>query len=245
MRKIAGVVGVVGVFALIIYSVRGDEDAKLREIVKRAIKAHGGAENLEKLKASVTKIKGKLLDLEYTAQSAIQLPDRWRTEAESKQGKFVQVLNGDKGWIQFGVLSRECSPEEMAEIKEQFNATCISHLSVLTDKSYKLSALGEETIDGHPAIGVRVEYENFREVNLYFDKESYLLLKMQARIRDPLRGGLEFTADTLYSDYKEVDGVMTAHKFTVKYAGKVYNEGEIIEAHYSEKLDDSVAFNKP
>ena len=244
MRKIVGAIGVVGVFAVIIYSVRGNEEAKLREIIASAMKAHGGAENLEKLKASVVTTKGKLLDLQYSTETSVQLPDRSRTAAESKLGKFVQVLNGDKGWIKLGELSRECGKEELAEMKEQLNAACIAHLTVLADKDYKLSPLGEEIINGRLTVGIRVERKRYREVSLYFDKENYLLLKMQTRIKDPLRGGQEFIAETLYDDYKEVDGCMTAHKFTIKYDGKVYNEGEATEVKFAEKLSDNV-FERP
>ena len=245
MRKIAGVVGVVCVSGIIIFSVRGnkDEDAKMREIVSRAIKAHGG-DNLEKSKSTTSRSKGKLLDLDYTSDNSVQLPDRSRTVAESKFGKFVQVLNGDKGWIKLGDLSRECAKEELDEMREQFNAMQISRLAVLNDREYKLSPLGEEKVDDRPVIGVRVEHKGFRDISLYFDKESYLLLKMETRIKDPLRGGEEIAAETLYNDYKDVDGVMTAHKVTIKYDGKVYIESEVTEVKYSEKLDDML-FEKP
>jgi hypothetical protein len=245
MRKIVGVVGVVCISGIIIFSVRGnkDEDAKMREIIARAIKAHGG-DNLEKYKGSITKTKGKLLDLEYTIESTLQLPDRSRNVAESKLGKFVQILNGDKGWVKLGDLSRECVKEELDEMRETLNAVQISRLTVLTDREYKLAPLGEEKIDDRPAIGVRVEHKGFRDISLFFDKESNLLLKMETRIKDPLRGGEEVAAETLYSDYKNVDGVMTAHKIIIKYDGKTYIEGEVTDVKYSEKLDDSI-FDKP
>jgi phosphotransferase system IIB component len=244
MKKIAGIMGVLAVFGIIIFSVRGNEDAKMREIIARAIKAHGGAENLEKLKASVIKIKGKLVDLEYSAENAAQLPDRLRMSAQSKLGKLVQVINGDKGWVKLGELSRECIKEELPEMREQLNALRISRLTVLTDKEYKLSPLGEENIDGRQAIGIRVEHKGYRDVNLFFDKESYLLLKMQAPIKDLLRGGEEVAAETVFGDYRDIDGVMTAHKFTIKYDGKSYNEGEVTDVKYSESLDDNM-FDKP
>lgn len=244
MRKIAAVLGVLAVSGVIIFSVRGNEDAKLRELVNRSIKAHGGADNLEKFKASITKIKGKMLDLEYTAENAVQLPDCLRSAAESKLGKLVQTIDGDQGWIKFGELSRKCIKEELPELREQLNALRIAHLTVLTDKEYKLTPLGEEQIDGRSAIGIRVEHKGFRDVNLYFDKESNLLVKVQTPIRDLLRGGEEVAAETIYSDYRSVDGVMTAYKFTIKYDGKVYNEGEITEVKYSESLDKSL-FDNP
>jgi outer membrane lipoprotein-sorting protein len=245
MRKIVGVVGVVCVSGIIIFSVRGnkDEDAKMREIVARAVKAHGG-DNLEKYKGSITKTKGKLLDLEYTTEASLQMPDRSRTVAESKLGKYVQILNGDKGWVKLGDLSRECVKEELDEMREQLNAAQISHLTVLADREYKLSPLGEEKVGDRQAIGVRVEHKGYRDISLFFDKENNLLLKMETRIKDPLRGGEEVAAETLYGDYKNVDGVMTAHKITIKYDSKTYIEGDITDVRYSEKLDDSV-FEKP
>lgn len=245
MRKIVGLVGVVCVSGIIIYSVRGnkDEDVKLHELVARAIKAQGG-DNLEKFKGRIAKTKGKLLELDYTTENAQQFPDRLRTVAESKLGKFVQVLNGPKGWVKFGDLGRECIKEEMDEMREQLNAAQISHLAILTDPEYKLSPLGEEKVDDRPAIGVRVEHKGYRDISLYFDKENYLLLKMETRIKDPLRGGEEIAAETLYGDYKNVDGVMTAHKITIKYDGKVYIDSEITDVKYSEKLEDTV-FEKP
>ncbi len=245
MRKIVGVVGVVCISGIIIFSVRGnkDEDAKMREVIARAIKAHGG-ENFEKFKGSITKTKGKLLDLEYTTENAVQIPDRSRTVAESKLGKFIQVLNGDKGWVKLGDLSRECVKEELDEMREQLNAMQISHLTVLTDREYKLSPLGEEKVDDRPAIGIRVEHKGFRDISLFFDKENSLLLKMETRIKDALRGGEEVAAEWMYGDYRNVDGVMTAHKITIKYDSKTYIESEITDVRYAEKLEDSV-FEKP
>ncbi len=244
MRKIAAVLGVLAVSGIIIFSVRGNEEAKLREIIARAVKAHGGADNLEKCKASITKVKGKMLDLDYTAVNSVQLPDRLRTAAESKLGKIVQIINGDKGWVKLGELSKECIKEELPEMREQLNVLRISHLTALAEKEYRLSPLGEENIDGHQAIGIRVERKGYRDVNLFFDKENGLLLKMQTPIRDLLRGGEEVAAETIYGDYRNIDGVMTAHKFTIKYDGKTYNEGEITEVKYSENLDDGI-FDKP
>ncbi|HEY7329431.1 MAG TPA: hypothetical protein VH592_17465 [Gemmataceae bacterium] len=245
MRKIAGVVGVLCVSGIIIFSVRGnkDEDAKMREIVAQAIKAHGG-DNLEKMKGSITRTKGKILDLEYTTETSLQLPDRSRTVAESKLGKFVQIINGDKGWVKLGDLSRECVKEELDEMREQLNAAQITHLFVLSDREYRLSPLGEEKIDDRQAVGVRVEHKGFRDIHLYFDKENNLLLKVETRIKDPLRGGEEVAAETVYSDYKNVDGVMTANRMTIKYDGKTYIEGEITDVKYSEKLEDNM-FDKP
>jgi outer membrane lipoprotein-sorting protein len=251
MRKIAAVLGVVGLMALLI-PVRADEDAKLREIVERAIKIDGGIDKLKKFKGSVAKTKGKFHGLgeaiDYTGETSIQLPNRLRTEIHSKIGgqdfTFVQVIDGGKGWIKIGDMTTELNKDMLAEAKEQLNAANITHLLCLKDKDYKLSALGEVKVGERPALGIRVQRKGYRDVNLFFDKEKSLLLKMETRGKDLMQGGEEYTATTLYGDYKKVEGIMVPHKFTLKRDGKPFVDSETLEVKVAEKLDDSV-FEKP
>jgi hypothetical protein len=251
MRKI---VGFVGVFALLaaVGPARADDDAKLREIVAKAIKAHGGEDTLKKLQASVTKTKGKFYGLgeaiDYTGETAVQLPDRIRTEvagtANGQEFKFYQIVKGDKGWMKFGDDTMELSKEMIAEAKEQLNVAAIAHLTVLTGKGYKLSSLGDVKVGDREAVGVRVEREGFRPVSLFFDKGNGMLVKTETRGKDLMRGGEEYTSETFYKDYKKVDGLMVPHKITIKRDGKDFVESETTEVKPSEKLDDAT-FAKP
>jgi hypothetical protein len=232
--------------------VRADEDAELREVVERAIKAHGGLDNLTKFKASASKQKGKFHGLgqalDYASDVSVQLPDCFRIEVRSKAGDqdftFIQVIAGNKGWFKFGDNTQELDKDMLAEAKEQMNASNISHLACLKDKEYKLSPLGEVKVGDRPAIGVRVEHKGCRDVSLFFDKKKGLLLKMETRGKDVMQGGQEYTATTRYDDYKEIEGIMVAHKTNIERDGKPYVDGEMTEATISEKLDDSV-FAKP
>lgn len=251
MRKIAGFLGVLALLAAV-GPARADDEAKLREIVAKAIKAHGGADVLKKLPATVTKTKGKFYGLgeaiDYTGETAVQLPDRIRTEvagtANGQEFKFLQVVNGDKGWMKFGDDTMEMSKEMITEAKEQLNTASIAHLTVLTGKGYKLSSLGDVKVGDREAVGVSVEREGFRPVSLFFDKGNGLLVKTETRGKDPMRGGQDYTSETLYKDYKKVDGLMIAHKITIKRDGKDYVESETTEVKPSEKLDDNL-FAKP
>lgn len=251
MWKIAGTLGVVSLLMLLI-PVRADDEAKLREVVDRAIKAHGGIDNLTKLQASTSKQKGKFhglgAALDYTSEVSTQLPDRLRIEVHSKAGDqeftFIQVINGNKGWRKLGDMTDEMGKEELAEASEEMNAATISHLVCLKNKEYKLSPLGEVKVGDRPAIGVRVERKGHRDVSLFFDKDKSLLLKVETRGKDVMQGGQEYASMSLYGDYKMVEGIMVAHKITIERDGKPYVDGESIEEKVAEKLDDSV-FEKP
>ncbi|HEY7315195.1 MAG TPA: hypothetical protein VH643_38035 [Gemmataceae bacterium] len=250
MRTIAGSCCVLAVLVSI-SPARAEEDAGVRAIVDKAIKAHGGADNLKKFKASVTTSKGKFYGfgdgIEYTGEASFQMPDRIRNMVEGKVGddtfKFTQVVKGDKGWTKLNDKTDELSKEALAEAKEQMNAARIVHLSVLTEKGYKLSSLGDVKVGDRPAVGIRVEHAGFRDVSLFFDKENNLLLKSETRGKDLMRGE-EYMGETLYGDYKKVEGMMAAQKITIKRDGKRFIEAENTEVKFSEKLDDSV-FDKP
>ena len=250
MRRIAGIVAVAILFGAL-NPLRADDDAKVKEVIDKAIKAHGGEDNLKKFKASVIKSKGKFHGfdnpIDYISETSVQLPDKISTIVESKAGdmdfKFIQVVNGNKGWIKFGDNTMDMNEDMLKEAREQMNASNISHLTPLLGKDYKLSGLGEMKVGDRPAIGVRVERKDYRDVNLFFDKEKGLLLKSESRGKDAM-SGQEYTGETFYEDYKKVDDMMVAHKVTIKRDKKVFVEGETTSVKYSEKLDDKV-FDKP
>lgn len=251
MRKIAGVLSVLGLLALVV-PVRADDDAQLREVIAKAIKAHGGEDNLMKYKGSVAKTKGKFYALgegaDYSGEFSLQLPNRIRTEVQFKIGDqnvmFLQIIDGNKGWRKIGDNTEELDKDAIAESKEQMNASNITHLICLKDKDYKLSTLGEVKVGNRPAIGIRVERKGYRDVSLFFDKDKHLLLQMETRGKDAMRGDQEYTATNRYDDYKKVEGMMVAHKVTIKHDDKLFVEGETTDVKLSEKLDDSL-FEKP
>ena len=82
----------------------------------------------------------------------------------------------------------------------------LGHLAVLKDKKYKLSPLGEVKVEGRDAVGVQVSCKGHKDVNLYFDKETNLLAKGEWNVKAQEQGGKEVMQETLYGDYKDVEG---------------------------------------
>lgn len=247
MRTVAGACWVVGVLASVCPA-HAEADTSAREIVAKAIKAHGGEKAIKKHKASIVKSKGKFHGqgdaLDFTGTASIQMPDRNRLEVEfdanGQKITFIRVFDGDKGWHSFNNMADDLSKEAIAEGQEEQYAQSVERLAPLTDKSYKLTALGESKVGDHPVLGVKVEREGHRPVSLFFDKEKNVLLKSETHGKDPMNGGKEFTAEKTYGDYKKVDGVMVAHKITIKRDGKNFVESEVTEAKFVDKLDDGL-----
>jgi hypothetical protein len=232
-------------------AVAADSDKDAREIVLKAIDAQGGAANIEKYKAASVKTKGKFhgfgLNADTIGTIQAMSPDKVRIESKSKNDgqefTFLMVINGDKGWMIFGGSSQELDKEMMTETHEHMYASRVADLRGVTGKDFKLKLLPDSKVGNKPVTGVRVSCAGHRDVDLFFDKESSLLLKSETRAKEPSTSG-EYASQTLYDNYKKVNGLMVAHSVQEKHDGTPYTETEITEVTLAETLPDSV-FAKP
>jgi len=229
------------------------DDSDVQAILDKAIEAHGGADKLTKFPAATVKGKGSVTvadqKIDFTQSNAVQFPGQFRFEAQIDASgatyTFLILVDGDKGWMQLpGQDIQEMDKEAITEMKEQVHALSVCRLAPLKDKAYTLSPLGEAKIGDKEAVGIHVTHKDHADVNLYFDRKSGLLLKMERRAKDSIDGNKEYTAEMFYSDYKEIDGVQHAMKETLKRDGKEYLTTEISELLHQEKLDAST-FAKP
>jgi len=224
----------------------GDDDVKA--VVEKAIKAQGGADEIAKYPAARLTLKGKFYGMggdgvDFTSTSAVQQPDRSRNEVTGDQFKFLQVVNGDKGWIKLNDNVQDMDKDQLAEARETLHAGAVQRLVGLTGKDYKLSSLGESKVGDKAAVGVHVERKGRRDVNLFFDKDTGLLLKLETRVKD-LMAGKEVTEERLFSDYKKMDGAQVPQKVVINRDGNKYVESELTDYKRMEKLDSSL-FDKP
>jgi hypothetical protein len=239
-------------FALATAPARADDAADARALVEKAVKAHGGQDKLDKLPGIAVTFKGTFHGMgdgiPMTGTVSSQGTDKQRIEMEIEAGgqKFpiVIVVAGDKGWAKIGKDVTETDKEKLAEAKEHTYAAWVATLAPLKDKkTFTLATTGEIKIEKRPALGVKVSSKGRRDVDLYFDKETGLLVKAESRVKDET-SGQEVSEESFPSDYKDVQGTKQAHKFVVKRNGKLFMEGEATKVELSEKLDAST-FAKP
>jgi hypothetical protein len=250
MRRLVGVWCVAA--ALCGGEVRGDEETEVRAVLDRAIAAHGGAEKLARYTAATMKIRGRLHNgqgetCDFSGLTAA-VPRKLRVEVYlnvlGRECKTVHVLNGDRGWVAQNDRVRPLTREQLEEEQEHLHAGVVTHLLNLRDKRYKLSPLGESNLHGRNAVGVRVRHKGRRDVNLYFDRYTGLLLRIECLVKDLESGGREFVVETLYDDYRPVEGVQVAHRFTIRRDGRLYVQSQAVEVKVGEKLDEGL-FARP
>jgi hypothetical protein len=220
-----------------------------RQVVDRAIKAHGGAATLAKYPAAIMTGKGTF----YGLGAGMPFNGRWAVEGadkmkftldmtiQDKPFKIIEVINGKKGWVKIQDMeTMEMKKDQLDEEHEEIYAGWVATLAPLAQgKGFKLAPLGDVKVDGKDALGVKVEHPGHRDVNLFFDKKSGLLVKSESVIKDIEAGGKEMTQETLYRKYKTVEGLKQPTDILVNRDGKRYVEAEFTDVQLQQRLDDS------
>ncbi len=224
-----------------------------RAVLDKAIKAHGGEDKLNKQLALHTKSKGTL-DLpgvgntEFTQEGFVQMPDKFKEvlqlQIAGQTIPVITVFDGKNAWVNVNGQNQELDDKASGEFKQIGHMMAVGRLTPLRDaKKFELSPLGESKVNGRAAVGLRVVSKGNRDVNLYFDKESGLLAKIERQALDA-QSGQEVAEERIITEYKDLDGYQVPKKVVVNRDGKKFVETELLEAKSVDKHDDST-FAKP
>jgi hypothetical protein len=250
MRLMTYIIGVVGLLFLAVLSGRaGNDEAGV--VIDKAIKAHFPKGVDTKNQGLRTKSKGALhimgMDLDFTQEVAVQFPNKFKEAMEldvmGNKFKVTTVFNGKEGWIKANNMDVNVTKEILHELQEAMHNLAVAQGVFLKDKALKHSLLGEVQINGKLAVGVKISKDGKRDLNLYFDKKTGLMAKVERRTRD-LMNNQEVTEERFIIEYKDVGGRKIAKKVEVKRDGKNFIEAEVLDVQFSERIDDS-EFAKP
>jgi negative regulator of sigma E activity len=253
MRKVLLVALGLGV-ALAMPSTGRAQDAEAKAIIDKALKAVGGIEQAKKLKkAFIAKAKGNIevmgMKIDFTLDAYSQPPEKSKAvinlSINGMQLEIIQAFDGKKGWASVLGMVKDLEKEELDEHKAMIHVESVTNLlSLIDEKGFKMSTLGESKVGDTEVVGVQVTKKDQRDVNLYFDKKSHLLLKAEYRAMEPI-SKMEVAQEKIYSDYKELlPGLKMSSKQIVNNDGKRYMELEMTEVTAVERHDDSM-FKKP
>jgi hypothetical protein len=222
-----------------------------KDVIQRAIKAHGGADKLSKYNAVRTRTRGSVdfngVYVAFTSEAVAQLPGQMKNSLElTIHGQRVtarQVLNGDKAWLSALGETQELPAEVVAEMKESLYAAAVQSLTpLLNEQGYTLALLGPAKVRGREAVGVKVSSAGHKDINLYFDRQTNLLVMSARRSLDSNRS--EVFLETIFSDFRETEGLQVARTVVLYHDGKRCLEGTVTDIRFAEKFDDT-EFAKP
>lgn len=179
------------------------------EILTKHYETQGG---LEKMKGVTTRrmigsMGMGMPGMEAPITMEMKRPGKRRIEFTIQGMTGVQAFDGEKGWSLMpfmGQTDPEVSSDEDSA-KERDEADFDGVLVDWKAKGHTVEFAGKEMVEGAEAFKLKVTKKNGDLEYHYLDAETYLLVKTEGKVK---RRGTEYEGEQIYSDYKEVDGVM-------------------------------------
>ncbi|HTU92485.1 MAG TPA: hypothetical protein VMF69_20555 [Gemmataceae bacterium] len=249
------------VYAFLIFLVAGTTSAEeARAVLDRAIRAHGGADRLERTNKGHLKgrIEGSLWNFasKVVFEETFDLPERyWRSIDGNVNGEpyhLEYAVTGTTGWIR-----ERTDPPRAISVPEQLRAAQHWHailtlLLSLRDKDVRLASLPDKTKDGRTFAGIRTTTPH-GSGEIYFDKSTGLLAQIQGampalparteRGMPDAQGGRAASVN-LYDDYRDIQGVHYPMKIKAVSGENTLAVVTFSSVEFLDKIDDSV-FLKP
>ena len=138
----------------------------------------------------------------------------------------------------------DIEPDALTMLQKDTRAVHLAHRLVpLTEKGCTLSVLGELKIDNHPAVGIKIEQKGQPDLDLYFDKETHLPVKVIFQCKES-KDGEALTHAFSFGDYKETEGVKHFTHLKMYREEKQILEMELSDVKRVEKVEENL-FEKP
>ena len=109
---------------------------------------------------------------------------------------------------------------------------------------FKLSKVDGVAVEGRETEGLKVESEGHNEVTLFFDKESYDLVKAQYMVKSAELGNQEVLQEMIFKNFKDIDGARMSMEVLMLRDGKKFVESTMSDV---EAVDEFPAetFSEP
>jgi hypothetical protein len=165
----------------------------------------------------------------------VKFPDKERTEF-GEDGERVRINNGDRGWnVTDGNVEAQI-PEQVTAFREEFEVSLDYLLrNVLSGSEISLQYVGRDTIGFSRVDVLELRDEDRTRIGLYIDRSSgRILQKTVRRLSSPQ------VHEEIYSNYHEIDGVLTPLLVTRYTDGVKTMEIRFETVRYNRGMDDGL-----
>lgn len=197
------------------------QQTSLDDVLNSYYEAIGGLEawkSLESLKATGKMTMGQGVEAPFTMVA--ERPGKVRIDFTFQGMTGTQAFDGSTAWM-VRPFAEKTEPEEMPadlakNIRDQ--ADIDGPLVGYKDSGHQLELVGLEETEGTKAYKLKLTRPSGDIEYYYLNAESYLPIKVEAtrQVR-----GTEMQFETLFSNYKDVDGRMIAHSIESRAMGQV------------------------
>jgi outer membrane lipoprotein-sorting protein len=210
------------------------------DILKKMIEAMGGRKALEKIQDTTISGSMDLTQMGLSAAITVQQkePNKSRFDIEVMGMMITQACDGEIAWAtnpQTGMT--EEMPEQAAEYMKRES---MGNSIYLNPKKHGItfSFKGKENVEGKDYLVLEQSFADGYTATIHLDPDTYLAFKGKGKTLNNM--GVEVEAETFFSDYKEVDGIMVAHTLVSFQDGEEFMTMTITEVKFNSGLEDSL-----
>ncbi len=215
------------------------------QIISKYVKARGGYQKLFSVHSQ--RLTGTILFSPNEAgpfSITMERPFKMREEMIIQGKKIIRVLNGNSGWIVNPFSGKnETQALPVSIVENMRGASDID--GPLVDYQTKgniVRLIGKDTVNGKIAYKLRVIQGKNIISYIYIDRASGLEVKWEGEIGDK---GKKHMMQSIFSNYRKVDGVMYACKIVSSTPGTNAQQIIIIKkVEVNPKLNEKI-FSKP
>jgi len=194
-------------------------------VINKYITAIGGEEKVKAVKTTVTTANATIQGTPLVMTMKAAAPNKSSQEI-SVMGNTMQktVFNGTSGYSSSRGQKKEMTAEEISKAKAEGG--------IFKDLAYASGELLRiEPLEGKNAIVLK-----YKDSEVYYDMTSGLKVKEVKTVKTP--DGKEVKTPTVYSDYKEVNGVKFPHAIGIK-SGPMNLDFVVQEIKVNEGVSDA------
>jgi hypothetical protein len=217
-----------------------------RDVVQKAIDAHGGAALLKQYPACKLSAKGTFhimgRDVVFESAQWAQAPDKYKNvlmlSLEGQTVAATQVYNAGKVTFMVGDKAQTLSEAQIDDIKQNMHSEylCATLLPLLDEKNVTLSLIGKaDKVLGRDVVGIVAKSSGYKDVKLFFDKKTHLLAKTERKGIDPDQKAV--VCESFFLEYKKLDGIVRGIRFEDYDDGKLHLEMTITDYRHLERID--------
>jgi outer membrane lipoprotein-sorting protein len=202
------------------------------ELIAKNIQAKGGMEKLKSVKS--VRATGKMMVghgdqvMEAPFTMMFRRPKQFRIEFIFGGMTGIQAYDGKNAWMVMPFMGKkdpEAMPAEETRMADE-QSDLDGHLVDWKEKGHKVELVGKEQVEGADAYKLKVTLKSGDVSYVYLDAESHLEMKSEAKRH--IRGS-EVESETLFGDYKEVEGLMVAHTVDSGAKGIPQRQKRVVE----------------
>lgn len=209
-------------------------------VIKKNIEVRGGKDNFRKIRTVSMKMTLNTLGMEVPIRIFISLPGSIRTEMKVNGQSIVTVLdNGQAGATvdgNFTSLDENAVKDLQKNLQSQLNYFK-SELFDYKKQGAVIKSFTKENFKDKPAIKIRLDYPDGITTYLFIDQKTYL--NIATRTEKQVNGQLMQT-ETVYKDYRSVDGLMVPFLVEVSSGTMTVATMHLDSLHFNRPMDKAL-----